>query len=153
MLRYSSTMSRVLYLRANRRSIITNSSPSGHGGGGVLRVGLVERRQLLRGQRVRFSRGEGSHRVVEPVLLPVRRTLVLVGGHGAHHAGFVRKIQTAKLTIFLHRLIPLFFKDRPSLVMDLMHRSKPLGRRLDLRGAAYPHVHRHTKDCVGGELV
>jgi hypothetical protein len=31
-LRYSSTMSRVLYLRANRRSIITNSSPSGQEG-------------------------------------------------------------------------------------------------------------------------
>jgi hypothetical protein len=32
MLRYSSTMSRVLYLRANRRSITTNSSPSGQEG-------------------------------------------------------------------------------------------------------------------------
>jgi hypothetical protein len=29
MLRYSSMISRVLYLRANQRSIITNSSPSG----------------------------------------------------------------------------------------------------------------------------
>jgi hypothetical protein len=32
MLRYSSTMSRVLYLRANRRSIMMNSSPSGQEG-------------------------------------------------------------------------------------------------------------------------
>jgi hypothetical protein len=32
MLRYSSTMSRVLYLRANRQSIMTNSSPSGRDG-------------------------------------------------------------------------------------------------------------------------
>jgi hypothetical protein len=32
MLRYSFTMSRVLYLRVNRRSIITNSSPSGQEG-------------------------------------------------------------------------------------------------------------------------
>jgi hypothetical protein len=32
MLRYSSTISRVLYLRANWRSIITNSSPSGQEG-------------------------------------------------------------------------------------------------------------------------
>jgi hypothetical protein len=32
MLRYSPTMSRVLYLRANQRSIITNSSPSGQEG-------------------------------------------------------------------------------------------------------------------------
>jgi NAD(P)H-nitrite reductase large subunit len=38
-------------------------------------------------------------------------------------------------------------------VMDLMRRSKPLSRRLDLRGAAYPHVHRQTKNCVGSELV
>jgi hypothetical protein len=87
--------------------------------------------------------------VVEPVLLPVRRPLVPVGGHGAHHARFVRKIQTAKLVVFLDRLIPLFFEDRPSLVMDLMRRSKPLSIRLDLRGAAYPHVHRQTKNCVG----
>jgi hypothetical protein len=27
-------------------------------------------------------------------------------------------------------------------VVDLMCRSKPLGGGLDLRGAAYPHVHR-----------
>jgi hypothetical protein len=26
-------------------------------------------------------------------------------------------------------------------VVDLIRRSKPLSRRLDLRGAAYPHVH------------
>jgi hypothetical protein len=32
MLRYSSTMSRMLYLRSNQRSIITNSSPSGQEG-------------------------------------------------------------------------------------------------------------------------
>jgi hypothetical protein len=32
MLRYSSTMSRVLYLRVNRRSIMMNSSPSGQEG-------------------------------------------------------------------------------------------------------------------------
>jgi hypothetical protein len=91
--------------------------------------------------------------VVEPVLLPVRRPLVAVGGHGAHHAGLVGKIQIAKLAVFLDRLIPFFFEDCPSLVVDMMCQSKSLGGRLDLRGAAYPHVHRQPKNCIGGELV
>jgi hypothetical protein len=38
-------------------------------------------------------------------------------------------------------------------VVDLMRRSKSLGGRLDLRGAAYPHVHQQPKNCIGGELV
>jgi hypothetical protein len=59
------------------------------GARGVLRVRFVEGRQLLRGQGVSLSGGEGSHRVVELVLLPVRRPLVPVGGHGAHHARLV----------------------------------------------------------------
>jgi hypothetical protein len=50
-------------------------------------------------------------------------------------------------------LASFFFEDCPALVVDLMRRSKPLGGGLDLRGAAYPHVHRQTKDRVGGELV
>jgi hypothetical protein len=90
--------------------------------------------------------------VVEPVLLPVRRPFIEVGGHGAHHARLVGKIQTAKLAVFLNRLIP-FFEDCSLLVVDLMRRSKSLGGRLDLRGAAYSHVHRQPKNCIGGELV
>jgi hypothetical protein len=57
------------------------------------------------------------------------------------------------LAVLLDRLASFFFEDRPALVVDLMRRSKPLGRGLDLRGAAYPHVHRQPKDRVGGELV
>jgi hypothetical protein len=57
------------------------------------------------------------------------------------------------LAILLNRLVPLLFEDRPPLVMDLVHRSKPLSGRLDLRGATYPHVHRQTKNSVGRELV
>jgi hypothetical protein len=52
-------MSRVLYLRANRRSMITNSSPSG--AGGVLCIRLMKGRQLFRGQGVRLSGGGRSH--------------------------------------------------------------------------------------------
>jgi hypothetical protein len=79
--------------------------------------------------------------VVEPVLLPVRRPLVVIGGQGAHHAGLVREIQTAKLAVLLDRLISFFIKDCQALVVDLMRRSKPLGRGLDLHGATYSHVH------------
>jgi hypothetical protein len=89
--------------------------------------------------------------VVEPVLLPVRRPLVAIGGHGAHHTGLVGEIQTTKLAVLLDRLTSFFFEDCPALVVDLMRRSKPLGGGLDLRGAAYPHVHRQPKNCIGGE--
>jgi hypothetical protein len=57
------------------------------------------------------------------------------------------------LAVFLHRLVPLLFEDRPPLVMDLMRRSKPLSGSLDLCGATYPHVHRQAKNSVGRELV
>jgi hypothetical protein len=56
------------------------------------------------------------------------------------------------LAVLLDRLI-FFFEDCAALVIDLMHRSKPFGGGLDLRGAAYPHVHRQPKNRVGGELV
>jgi hypothetical protein len=57
------------------------------------------------------------------------------------------------LAVLLDRLISFFFEDCPALVVDLMRRSKPLGGGLDLRGAAYPHVHRQPKNSIGGELV
>jgi hypothetical protein len=38
-------------------------------------------------------------------------------------------------------------------VVNLMRYSKPLGGGLDLRGTAYPHVHRQPKNFIGGELV
>jgi hypothetical protein len=81
--------------------------------------------------------------VIQPVLLPVLRPFVGICGYGADNAGSVREIETAKLAVLLHRLIPLFFEDRGALVMNLMHRSKPFGGGLDLRGAAYPHMVRH----------
>jgi hypothetical protein len=34
-----------------------------------------------------------------------------------------------------------------------MHQRKPFDGGLDLRGAAYPHVHRQLKNRVGDELV
>jgi hypothetical protein len=57
------------------------------------------------------------------------------------------------LAVLLDRLASFFLEDCPALVVDLMRRSKPLGGGLDLRGAAYPHVHGQPKDRVGGELV
>jgi hypothetical protein len=57
------------------------------------------------------------------------------------------------LAVLLDRLITFFFEDCAALVMDLMRRSKPFGGGLDLRGAAYPHVHRQPKNRVGGKLV
>jgi hypothetical protein len=57
--------------------------------------------------------------VVEPMLLPVRRPLVAIGGHGAHHAGLVGEIQIAKLAVLLDRLT-FFFEDCPALVVHLM---------------------------------
>jgi hypothetical protein len=86
------------------------------------------------------------------VLLLVRRPLVAICGYGTDNAGFVGKIQTAKLAVLLDRLTP-FFEDCAALVMNLMRRSKPFGGRFDLRGAAYPHIHRQPKNRVGRELV
>jgi hypothetical protein len=57
------------------------------------------------------------------------------------------------LAVLLDGLISFFFEDCAALVMDLMRRSKPFGGGLDLRGVAYPHVHRQPKNRVGGELV
>jgi hypothetical protein len=57
------------------------------------------------------------------------------------------------LAVLLDRLTFFLFEDCPTLVVDLMRRSKPLGGGLDLRGAAYPHVHRQPKNNIGGELV
>jgi hypothetical protein len=55
--------------------------------------------------------------VVQPLLLPIRRTLVVICGHGADDAGLVREVQAAKLAVFLYSLVPLLFEDYASLVM------------------------------------
>jgi hypothetical protein len=34
-------------------------------------------------------------------------------------------------------------------VVNLMRCGEPLGGGLDLRGVAYPHVHRQPKNCIG----
>jgi hypothetical protein len=57
------------------------------------------------------------------------------------------------LAVFLHGLVPLFFEDRPPLVVHLLRRSEPFGGRLDLCGPTYPHVHRQAKDGIRRELV
>jgi hypothetical protein len=57
------------------------------------------------------------------------------------------------LAILLDSLTSFLFEDCPALVMNLMRCGKPLGGGLDLHGAAYPHVHRQPKNCIGGELV
>jgi hypothetical protein len=57
------------------------------------------------------------------------------------------------LAVLLDSLTSFLFEDCPVLVVNLMRCSKPLGGGLDLHGAAYPHVHRQLKNCVGGELV
>jgi hypothetical protein len=91
--------------------------------------------------------------MVQPLLLPVRRPFVAICGYGADDAGLVREVQTAKLIVFLYSLVSLFFEDSASLMMNLVCRSKPFGRGLDLRNAAYPHIHRQAKNRIGGELM
>jgi hypothetical protein len=91
--------------------------------------------------------------MVQPLLLPVRRPFVAICGYGADDAGFVREVQTAKLTVFLYGLVSLFFEDCASLVMNLVCRSKPFGGGLDLYSTAYPHIHRQTKNRIRGELM
>jgi hypothetical protein len=136
MLRYSSTMSRVLYLRVNRRSIMTNLSHSGQEGFFTSLYTTHEGRQFLRSQRVRLPGGGRSYGMVQPLLLPVRRPFVAICSYEADDVGLVREVQTAKLTIFLYSLVSLFFKDSASLMMNLVCRSKPFGRGLDLRSTA-----------------
>jgi hypothetical protein len=82
--------------------------------------------------------------MVHPVLLPIRRPLVAVCGHRTDDARLVREVQTAKLAVFFNGIVPLFFEDRASLVMNLARRGKPFGERFDLRSATYPHIHQQT---------
>jgi hypothetical protein len=121
------------------------------GAGGILRIRLMNGGggPFLRSQRVRFPRGGRSYSVVQPLLLPVRRPFVAVRGHRADNAGLVREVQAAKLAVLLHSLVPLFFKNRASLMMDLVCRSKPFGGGLDLHSTADPHVYRQAKNCIG----
>jgi hypothetical protein len=91
--------------------------------------------------------------MVQPLLLPVRRPFIAICSYRADNTRFVREIQTAKLTVFLYSLVSLFFEDSASLVMNLVCRSKPIGRGLDLRSTTYPHIHRQAKNRIGGELT
>jgi hypothetical protein len=86
-------------------------------------------------------------------LLPIRRPLVAVRGHGANDTGLVREVQVGKLAVFLHGVVPLLFEDNATLMMDLVRRSKTFGGRFDLRSPANPHINRKVQDGIGGELM
>jgi hypothetical protein len=102
---------------------------------------------------MRLPRDEWNHGVVQLVLLPIRRPLVPICGHGADNSDFVREVQAAKLAVLLHGVVPLLFVDGATLVVDLVRRSKTLGGRFDLRGTTNPHIHREAQDGVGGKLM
>jgi hypothetical protein len=131
-------MSRVLYLRANRWSIMTNSSPSGHNGFFVYEPW---RGQLLRSQRMRLPRSKRSYGVVQPLLLSIRRPLVAICGHGADDARLVQEVQAAKLAVFLYSLGPLFFEDCAPLVCTWCAEANPSAEGLIF---VVRHIHMYT---------
>jgi hypothetical protein len=68
-----------------------------------------------------------SHGVVQPVLLPIRRPLVVVRGHRANNTGLVREVQAAELAVLLHGVVPFLFENSVALMMDLMRQSETFG--------------------------